>query len=372
MPQPTLIPRAKWQPSTFAERGVTVPFTTPVIALARLRPSDNGQPEMIVANPSGADGSYVFPLRALKDFTTPSMHDRLLIDSLLQLPAISPSDIRRAARKAAGTGAAGRSAAKSAKAAAVREEQEHLLTNLLLITQLLRQAGFAEVDWRRLDLGDRETRATTRRYLTRYEEKTGMKPDAMLAVVEEMCPAIAPIGVAGEAFKAAHDVTTERLQHMMASLRDWAKGEARDQAKGVELIASCAEFTVAKAQDALTRARSYTDDMVGLITSFKARNKTLMRDLTMPDWLLDGWGEIAALWEAAAKEDREAQRAVVGRIETLVPVLPKEAFSEEESECAPHRQLTQRRWVKLNEDWRSGSLTLDDGSRVEQAKGLAA
>lgn len=372
MPQPTLIPRGKWQPATFAERGVTVPFTTPVLALARLRPGEGGQPEMIVANPSGADGSYVFPLRALKDFTTPSMHDRLLVDILSALPAISPSDIRRAARKAAVTGAAGRAAARSAKATAVREEQEHLLTNLLLITQLLRQAGFAEVDWRRLDLGNRETRATTRRYLTRYQEKTGMKPDAMLAVVEEMCPAIAPIGVAGEAFKAAHDVTTQRLQQLMASLRDWAKGEAQDQAKGVELIASCAEFTVAKAQAALVRARSYTDDMVGLVTSFDARDKTLLRDLALPDWLLDGWGDIAALWEATAKEDREAQRAVIARIEMLVPVLPKEAFSGDESEAAPHRKLTQRRWVRRNEDWRSGLVALDDGSRVEQAKGLAA
>jgi hypothetical protein len=372
MEQPPLIPRAKWQPATFAERGVTVPFTTPVLAMARLRPGDGGQAEVIVANPSGADGSYVFPLKSLRDFTTPSMHDRLLIDILLELPAISPSDIRRAARRAATTGAAGRGAAKSAKAAAAREEQVSLLTNLLLITQLLRQAGFAEVDWRRLDLGDRETRATTRRYLTRYEAKLGMKPDAMLAVVEEMSPSIAPIGVAGEGFKAAHDVTIEQLERMVASLRAWSKGEAIDQAKGVELIACCAEFTIAKANDALTRARSYIDDMVGLISSFKARDKTLMRDLGMPDWLLDGWGEIAALWEAAAAEDREAQRAVIARIETLVPVLPKEAFTKADSETAPHRQLTQRRWVKLNQDWRAGSLSLDDASRVEQAKGLAA
>ena len=372
MQQPPLIPRAKWQPATFAERGVTVPFTTPVIAMARLRPGDGSQAEMIVANPSGADGSYVFPLKALKDFTTPSMHDRLLLDILLELPAISPSDIRQAARQAATTGAAGRGAAKSARAAAAREAQEHLLTNLLLITQLLRQAGFADVDWRRLDLGNRETRATTRRYLTRYEAKLGMKPDAMFKVVEAMCPSIAPIGVAGEAFKAVHDVTTERLQQMMASLRDWSKGEAVDQAKGVQLIAACAEFTVAKAHQALARARSHTDDMVGLISRWQARDKGLLRDLTMPDWLLDGWAEIAALWEAAANDDREAQRAVIARIETLVPVLPKEAFSGAEGESAPHRQLTQRRWVKLNEDWRAGSLSLDDGSRVEQAKGLAA
>jgi hypothetical protein len=372
MQQPPLIPRSKWQPATFAERGVTVPFTTPAIAMARLRPTDGGAPELIVANPSGAEGSYVFPLRALPDFTTPSMHDRLLLDHLLELPAITPSAIRAAARATAATGAAGRAAAKSAKAAAARELQEQLLTNLLLITKLLRQAGFAEVDWRRLDLADRETRATTRGYLGRYERKLGLKPEAMLALVEELCPMLAPIGIGGEAFKAAHEVTVERLVHLAASLREWAKGEALDQAKGVELIARCADFTVAKARESLAVARATTDDMIALLQAWRARERSLLRDLARPDWLLDGWAEIAALWEAAVDDEREAQRLVLARIESLVPVLPKEALSGPAFDAMPQRQLSQRRWVRLKEDWRSGSLGLDDAARVEQAKGLAA
>lgn len=372
MQQPPMIQRSKWQPSTFAERGVTVPFTTPAVAMARLRPMATGAAELIVANPSGADGSYVFPLRALGDFTTLSMHDRLLLDLLLELPAIVPSEIRKAARTAASTGAAGRAVARSAEQAAVRETQEQLLTNLLLITILLRQAGFATVDWRRLDLGDRETRATTRHYLARYEDRLGLKPDAMLALVEELCPLIAPIGVAGGAFKAAHDVIVERLGHLASSLRDWARGEAKDQASGVELIACCAEFTAAKATAGLGRARARTDDMVALLRAWQGRDKGLLGELARPDWLLDGWGEIAALWEAVAKDDREVQRAVLARIETLVPVLPKEALDDAANEVVPQRQLSQRRWVRLNEDWRSGAVQLDDGARVEKAKGLAA
>ncbi len=367
-----MIPRSKWQPATFAERGVTVPFTSPAVAMARLRPNDSGAGELIVANPSGGDGSYVFPLRALPDFTTPSMHDRLLLDLLLELPAVTPSDIRRAARAAASTGAAGRGAARSAKAAVRREAQEHLLTNLLLITHLLRRAGFADVDWRRLDLGDRATRATTRRYLTRYESELAMKPETMLALVEELCPLVAPIGVAGEAFKAAHEVTIERLANLSANLRQWARGEALDQAKGVELIARCADFTVDRARAALAAARGRTDDMVALLRAWRAKDKALLRELTRPDWLLDGWAEIAALWEAVIEDERETQRAVLARIETLVPVLPKEALGDSGLDGLPQRQLSQRRWVRLNEDWRSGSLLLDDGARVENAKGLAA
>lgn len=372
MQKPPLIPRSKWQPATFLERGVTVPFTTPAIAMARLRPSDTGNPELIVANPSGADGSYVFPLRALPDFTTPSVHDRLLFDILIELPVITPSEIRSAARRAAATGAAGRGVAKSAKAAAIREEQEQLLTNLLLITQLLRQAGFTTVDWRRLDMSDRATRAMTRQYLTQYEQRLGMKPDAMLALVEELCPLLAPVGVSGGAFEAMHETTVKRLRALAASLRQWSKGEAVDQAKGVELIAACTDFTLHKAQEALDRVRLHTENMVNLLHKWRRNDKKLRHELSLADWLLDGWVEIAALWEASTDDDRETQRAVLGRIELLVPVLPKEALADSGSEEAPHRQLTQRRWVRLNEDWRASSLQNDDSSKVEAARGLAA
>jgi len=130
--------------------------------MARLRPGDGRTPELIVANPSGANRHYVFPLGALPDFTTPPMHDRLLLEHLLGLPSVTPREIRRAVRSTAQTGAAGREAATSARVAGEREEQERILTNLLLITTLLQQAGFADADWRRLKLVDRATRATTR------------------------------------------------------------------------------------------------------------------------------------------------------------------------------------------------------------------
>ena len=371
MHQPPLIPRSKWQPATFLERGVTVPFTTPLVAMARLRP-DGGMPELIVANPSGADGNYVFPLRSLPDFTTPSMHDRLLLDLLLGLPTVSPGDIRRAVWRAAQTGAAGREAAESARTAAEREEHEQVLTNLLLITTLLQQAGFADVDWRRLNLADRATRATTREYLTCHEAALGMKPDAMLALVEELSAVVAPVGIGAVGFISAHEATIERLETLTESLRDWGKGEAQDQAKGVELIARCAEFTLVKARDSLSRARSHTENVVTLLVAWRDRDRALLRDLTLADWLLDGWGEITALWSSVENEERDAQRVMLARIESLVPVMPKEALAADDGEGGPQQQLTQRRWVRLNEDWRSGALMLDEATRVEQAKGLAA
>ncbi len=372
MHQAPLIPRAKWQPATFLERGVTVPFTTPVVAMARLRAGDGRTPELIVANPSGADGHYVFPLRALPDFTTPSMHDRLLFQHLLGLPSVTPREIRRAVRRTAQAGAAGRKAATSARVADEREAQERILTNLLLIATLLQQAGFADADWRRLNLVDRATRATTREYLSRHEPALGMKPDAILALVEELAAVVAPAGAAGATFKSGHDVTVERLDSMIESLRTWGKGEAVDQARNVELIACCAEFTLARARDSLGRARSRTEDVAGLLIAWRDRDRRLLRELTLADWLLDGWSEIAALWASVEDDDRGMQRAMLARIESLVPVMPKEALGTNDGEDMPHRQLMQRRWVRLNEDWRSGALLLEQATKIQQAKGPAA
>lgn len=45
-------------PTMFTDRGVTVPFTTPLLASTRARRSDRQVLELIVPNPSGARGVY--------------------------------------------------------------------------------------------------------------------------------------------------------------------------------------------------------------------------------------------------------------------------------------------------------------------------
>ncbi|MBU6498939.1 MAG: hypothetical protein KGQ40_10460, partial [Rhodospirillales bacterium] len=48
-------------PSTFLERGVAVPFTTPQLAGARARPGTRVPLELVVPNPSGGRGHYILP-----------------------------------------------------------------------------------------------------------------------------------------------------------------------------------------------------------------------------------------------------------------------------------------------------------------------
>ena len=49
----------KYWPATFEERGVVVPFTTPMLAFARARSDGNSGLEIIVPGLSGGSGVYI-------------------------------------------------------------------------------------------------------------------------------------------------------------------------------------------------------------------------------------------------------------------------------------------------------------------------
>jgi len=103
------------QSPTFEERGVSVPFTTPALAGARVRRDLRHGLVLLVPNPSGARGMYVAPWSGVRDMCNPTLHDGLLHDGLLhdaiaaaKAEPISPSMVRAAARRIAAEGAAGR------------------------------------------------------------------------------------------------------------------------------------------------------------------------------------------------------------------------------------------------------------------------
>ena len=43
------------------ERGASVPFTTPMLSGARVRPADRIGLELLMPNPSGGRGTYIVP-----------------------------------------------------------------------------------------------------------------------------------------------------------------------------------------------------------------------------------------------------------------------------------------------------------------------
>jgi hypothetical protein len=70
-------------PTTFLERGVAVPFTTPILIGARARPGERKPLELIVPNPSGARGVYILPWDGISGLCKPTVHDRRLSDDFI-------------------------------------------------------------------------------------------------------------------------------------------------------------------------------------------------------------------------------------------------------------------------------------------------
>src|SRR5215472_10209040 len=104
---PVSAPSRDYVPATFRERGVAVPFTTPLLTGARVRRAEQGGTELLMLNPAGAPGVYILPSTGLGTLCRPSVHDTRLNQRISTLPTITPASVRDAAREVAASGLAG-------------------------------------------------------------------------------------------------------------------------------------------------------------------------------------------------------------------------------------------------------------------------
>ena len=83
-----------YAPSTFDERGTTVPFTTPELAFSRVRrDTRTNHLEVLVTGFSGGRSIYVFPWDGLTSVMRLTLHDRALQAEISLADAITPMRI---------------------------------------------------------------------------------------------------------------------------------------------------------------------------------------------------------------------------------------------------------------------------------------
>ena len=147
------------QPKTFHERGVSAPFTTPLLAGARLRAAQAriGQVlEVVIPNPAGRRGVDIVPWPELGDLCRPTVHDTRLAEALavrLDLAALSPAMVRQTGWEVAAKGYAGRGAAVAALQVQRDGAVRFAMTSARLNAMLAEHRGDATPDpaaWERL------------------------------------------------------------------------------------------------------------------------------------------------------------------------------------------------------------------------------
>src|ERR1700722_8717977 len=95
------------RPASFAARGVAVPFTTPALALSRLRLVPAGSFEIVTPNLVDGRGVYLIAWPALSEMMATTVHDRLLLDAISSAGTPDPERARLAHLRLAARGFAG-------------------------------------------------------------------------------------------------------------------------------------------------------------------------------------------------------------------------------------------------------------------------
>ncbi len=275
------------QPATFAERGVSVPLTSPALTGMRVR-SGGSHLELVLANPSGARGIYVVPWAAVPDMFQPTLHDLRLLAALDarvgEREVIGPARVQAAARHVALEGAAGRQAraaveaAMAADKARVAAAAQYLVSALAFVGAGCPNAAEAEA-------------------LARMVADLGIGPGAADAPVPN---AIAALG---------------RLRDNLLS---WAGRHPEDTAPA-HLVAALAANAAAGAGVALAAARHSSP--AALMLAWRAGPGRVAALAARPVWILDGWQLPGLLWAAAAP----GSSAALTEAARVAPLLPPEA-----------------------------------------------
>jgi hypothetical protein len=351
-------------PTTFLERGVAVPFTTPQLAAARARPGSREPLELIVPNPSGAAGVYILPWHAVGALCRPTVHDSRLSSAVAALRGVTPAAIREAVRQVAAEGLAGRGALAAARIAQQADDTACLVCNFDLLLELVRQVEPAgqnptppEADRPEL----LELRA--RRAIALIAPALGRPAESITTGLEQLARLFAGLGVGRSVRTARIPAEIALLMRVRQEAGDHVAAEPDDGSGAAALLLEAADLTIFCARATLADAQDLTGDITALLRRWFAEPDPLARELARPDWLLDGWSRVCAIWQATEARQRGM---VLQELAALVPTVPREAGDWLAKRLDISHELNRhRRKVILMEDWRTGLSIMDLIARNE-------
>lgn len=356
-----------YHPTTFLERGVAVPFTTPALLGARARPVERGGLEIIVPNPAGGRGVYILPWLGVCQLCRPTVHDTLLNRRVAALRGVTPWSIRRAARQVAAEGLAGRDALAAADAAAEGDRQDLLVSNFLLLLALIEQVEPGSLPALQAHSMELESRA--KRAVGRIGPRIGRTPEAAAEALEELAVAFAGIGAPGQKPAPRIIRLLAGLDGLRAEMVAWAKAHADDSGAQAEMVATVADLAIACAERTLADAHALTSDMPALLRDWSAGPEILAGRIARPEWLVDGWEQICLIWRCATGDS--GRRDALLEMALLVPVLPRETSDWVGPNTKMDADITHfRKSVRQNEDWRTG-LLFERVARNEALRAMA-
>jgi hypothetical protein len=339
-------------PATFASRGVAVPFTTPMLAGARVRAATHAGIELVVPNPSGGRGIYILNWAGVRALCNPTLHDTMLFRRFSGLGTIDPARVRDVALEVALEGHAGQDAASAAEAAIAHDRAQRLRVHVLLLTGLVEQVdpnGQAPSPSERT--ADLDRRAST--VLHRIAPSLGRPATQLASALAAISDLFAPAGVAASDRGARIPRLLIRLDATRTDLCQWLASDADNDIGGLgQAITAAMLRTCDSGQAVLAHTRSVLADPMAVLKRWIADQAGSQALAMRCDWLLDGWERIGLLWLSA--NPTASRRGVLLEMAPLIPVLPREVMSWTGTHIHPEAMEHGFRVTSRDDGWRTG------------------
>lgn len=358
----------RFWPATFAERGATVPFTTPVLAAARMRSTDPQKVEYLIPGLSGSKGTYVIPAKSMPEMFKMTVHDRALLEEMEAKSATSPHDIRIATLRIASTGLAGSDAAAAAKTILSAAENQELVTRLFVVVRALEQLSTTKEKFVVTDLMSDAGKKRARAELTAAGERLDIQLQELLDRLEQWGNMIAPLGVPRSAAVGPMRRVWQQLTVLSRAMRDWAAGDwADDAAPDATLVADVAEETNLVATKPIGELDTALDNIAKFIVPWHETEGQLKAAMDKLGWFFDGWDGVLKVWDSAQGEVHYRQKEAVVEMVRLLPLVPQSEVRSNQQKWVD-MSVSMRRQVRVLEGWNTGEIDLELMMRLEKYK----
>lgn len=358
-----------YAPSTFDERGTTVPFTTPELAFSRVRrDTRTNHLEVLVTGFSGCRSIYVFPWDGLSSVMRLTLHDRALQAEISLADAITPMRMRLAAHRVAKTGLAGVEAAEAAGAAMARIAREEKINQEAMLRRVVRLTGV--LDRTTDDLMQRVRGRVGETLIIQvadaFARLVGQPPGQCRARILELSDAVGPLGFAGDEDSGY----LRRILRRVGDLRN-SISAANIGATG-HLAGETAGVTARMAERMIAEIDRELQNLPAFFAGWDANILRLRQSIDRLAWLLDGWLDVCELWQAAMADRQNIDHRRIAEIMRVIPLVPK-------SECENTVRVTmdnlagiRHRIVQQLQDWRTGEIDYEIVGRIETIKARTA
>jgi hypothetical protein len=359
-------------PSTFEERGTTIPFTTPELVCSRVRRGSTGQLEVLVPGFSGGRGIFVFPWHKVPEIVRLTLHDQALHAEISHSEAITPDRMQRAACRVARSGLGGPALAVAASNRLEDEKSEKLTLRYHIMLKAIEVTGVLhpEVDLGTLILHSQEGKVLVRTAFRKLARSLKTDPATVYTCMGELADLIQPVG-----FDA--DGQQGRLRRLFHRLKNFRyEAVSADIGPPGRTLASVSTLTLQVGTGIFSDLDRSVTDFTGSLIDWQDRVAEVRRSLDRLSWLLDGWEHVIELWDRAIDGNRgtlgRIDPALIAELARIVPVAPR---SECDSRTAVEMETLHRRRnriVQQFQDWRSGEFDHEMMDRVQAFRARAA